>query len=61
MIRISRYRLLKTFINGEQIKLSIDGEKHKYIFVRVSNTHLTIKDGTEQKEIELERITSVTL
>lgn len=59
---ISRYRILKSFIQGEMIKLSVDGVKCEYTFIRVSNTHLFVSsvDGKEE-EIELRRILSLTL
>lgn len=59
---MNKYRILKTFIEGETIKLSIDGEKYESTFVRVSNTHLILLTADGKNEaIELDRITSITL
>lgn len=59
---MTKYRILKSFIEGEEINLSIDGIKCIYIFKRVSNTHLSLQTAEgKEEEIELDRITMITL
>lgn len=57
-----KYRILKTFLYGEKITLSILGIKQERVFIRVSYTHLTLltDEGTEEN-IELDKITGITL
>lgn len=57
-----KYRILKTFLYGEKITLTILGIKQERVFIRVSCTHLTLltDKGTEE-DIELDAITSITL
>ncbi len=57
-----KYRILKTFLYGEKITLSILDIKQERVFIRVSYTHLTLLtgEGTEE-DIELDNITSITL
>ncbi len=57
-----KYRILKTFLYGEKITLSILDIKQERVFIRVSYTHLTLltDEGTEE-DIELDNITSITL
>lgn len=58
----SRYQVLKSFVQGEVIKLSVDGVKCEYTFVRVSNTHLFVSSAEgKEEEIDLGRISSITL
>lgn len=58
----SRYRVLKSFVQGEVIKLSVDGMKCEYTFIRVSNTHLFVSSAEgKEEEIDLGRISSITL
>ena len=58
----SRYRVLKSFVQGEVIKLSVDGVKCEYTFIRVSNTHLFVSSAEgKEKKIELGKISSITL
>lgn len=59
---MTKYRILKSFIEGEEIKLSIDGIKCTRIFRRVSNTHLSLQSAEgKEEDIELDRITMITL
>lgn len=59
---MTKYGILRSFIEGEEIRLSIDGIKCTRIFIKVSNTHLSLQT-TEGKEedIKLDRITMITL
>mgnify|MGYP006982186378 FL=1 len=59
---MTKYGILRSFIEGEEIRLSIDGIKCTRIFIKVSNRHLFLQT-TEGKEedIKLDRITMITL
>lgn len=57
-----KYRILKTFLYGEKITLSILDIKQERVFIRVSCTHLTLlTDEGKEEDIELDKITSITL
>lgn len=57
-----KYRILKTFIYGEKITLSMFGIKQERVFIRVTFTHLTLlnAEGNEE-DIELDNISSIEL
>lgn len=52
---------LKSFIQGETIKLSVDGKSREVTFVRVSGRTLTVSDNDKEEDIDLERIDRITL
>lgn len=59
---MTKYGILRSFIEGEEIRLSIDGIKCTRIFIKVSNTHLFLQTTEGKKEdIKLDRITMITL
>lgn len=59
---VNQYNVLKTFIKGETIEFKVENKPRSATFVKVSyiGNSLTIADENEE-EIELNKITSITL
>lgn len=57
-----KYRILKTFLYGEKITLTISNILQERIFIKVSPTHLTLLtvEGNEE-DIDLNSVTSIVL
>jgi|GEM_PF-4296579 len=58
---MNKKAILKSFIQGETIKLSVDGKSREATFVRVSGRTLTVYDNDKKEDIDLERIDRITL
>ena len=58
----SKRQILKSFVNGEAISLSIDDVKREATFIRFSQGILTIADADgNEEQIQMDRITAITL
>lgn len=58
---MNKKKILKTFIQGETIRLSVDGVSRESTFVRVSGRTLILSDDGKEEEIDLDRIDKITL
>lgn len=60
---VNQYNVLKTFIKGETIEFKVENKPRSATFVKVSHKGiLTIADENgNEEEIELNKITSITL
>lgn len=57
----TQYNILKTFIRGEEINFKIDNISYKSIFENVNRFTLTVINNGKKENIELNKITSITL
>lgn len=58
----NKRQILKSFVNGEAISLSIDDVKREAVFIRFTQGILTIADTDgKEEEIPMDRITAITL
>ena len=58
---MNKKNILKSFVHGETIKLSVDGVERKSTFIRVSGRTLTLSNDDKEEEIDLDRIDRITL
>ena len=60
---VNQYNVLKTFVKGETIELKVENKPRLATFIHVSHKGiLTIADENgNEEEIELNKITSITL
>ncbi len=58
----NKRQILKSFVNGEAISLSIDNEKREATFISFSQGILTLADNDgKEEEIPMNRISAITL
>ncbi|MBF0648708.1 hypothetical protein IR083_07735 [Dysgonomonas sp. GY75] len=58
---MNKKNILKSFVQGETIELSVDGVERKSTFIRVSGRTLTLSNDDKEEEIDLGRIDRITL
>ncbi len=58
---MNKKKILKSFVHGETIKLSIDGLERKLTFIRVSGRTLVVSESDKEEEIDLDQIDRITL
>ena len=57
----NKKNILKSFANGETIKLSVDGKARESTFIRMSGRTLVLTENKIEEEIDLDRIDRITL
>lgn len=61
---VNQYNVLKTFIKGETIEFKVENKPRSATFVKVSyigNSLTIVDENGNEEEIELNKITSITL
>lgn len=61
---VNQYNVLKTFIKGETIEFKVENKPRSATFVKVSyigNSLIIADENGNEEEIELNKITSITL
>ncbi|MDR2005331.1 MAG: hypothetical protein LBQ74_20095 [Prevotella sp.] len=58
---MNKKNILKSFVHGEIIELSVDGVERKLTFIWVSGRTLTLSNDDKEEEIDLDRIDRITL
>jgi len=53
--------ILKSFVHGNTITLTIDGKKRQSTFIRVSGRTLVLSEEDKEEEIDLDRIEHIRL
>jgi hypothetical protein len=57
---MNKTNILKSFVHGEIIELSVDGVERKSTFIRTSGRTLTLSNNDKEEEIDLDRIDRIT-